>query len=314
MTAPECFVGVDVSKDHLDAHARPAAAARRFDNTDAGHAALAAWLADRGPALVVLEATGGYERAAVAALAVAGQPVAVVNPARAREFAKAVGRLAKTDRVDAAVLAELAEKLRPPVRPLAGPDVLKMQALLARRRQVLDMRTMERNRLQTATDTAVRKSIAAVLRVRDAQADHADRDVAAAVEASPAWAAKDDLLQSIPGVGPVVSRTLLADVPELGTLTRQQAAALVGVAPVNRDSGRHTGRRSVAGGRAGVRSVLYMAALTARRKNPALKAFADRLAAAGKPWKVVQVAVARKLIVLANAILQKQRPWAAELA
>ncbi len=314
MSATECFVGIDVSKDHLDIHVRPAAEARRFANTDVGQAAAVAWLRDRAPVLIVLEATGGYERAVVAALSVAPLPVAVVNPSRAREFAKALGRLAKTDAVDAAVLAEFAERVRPPVRPLAPADAVKMQAILGRRRQVLEMRTMERNRLGTATDPAVRKSIDAVLRVLDRQADHADRDLTAAIEASPVWAAKDALLRSLPGIGDVTSRTLLAELPELGTLSRGQIAALVGVAPVNRDSGRKTGRRSISGGRAEVRSVLYMAALTARRYNPVLKAFAARLTAAGKPWKVVQVAVARKLLVIANAMLQKQRPWSPEMA
>jgi transposase len=303
------FVGIDVSKDHLDVVVRPDGTHLRVPNTDDGLDALVARLAPLGPVLVVLEATGGYQRRAVAALSVAGLPVAVVNPARAREFAKAVGRLAKTDAVDAATLAEFADRLRPPARPLPGPDAQALRELLARRGQLIGMRTMERNRLAAAADRAVRRSIEAHLAWLAEQLDAADRAVDTAVEASPVWKAKDELLRSIKGVGPVVSRTLLAELPELGTLTREQAAALAGVAPVNRDSGRWAGARFIAGGRAGVRTALYQAALSARRFNPPLRAFADRLAAKGKAAKVVLIAVARKLLVIANAILRDRTPW-----
>jgi transposase len=300
----ERFVGIDVSKDHLDVHVRPDRTARRFANTADGHEQLVAVLGPLAPALVVLEATGGYQRAVAGALADAALPVRVVNPARARAFATAVGRLAKTDAVDAAVLAEYAERVGPAARPLAGAAAQELQALLARRRQVVGMRTMERNRLHQATAAAVRASLAAVLAVLDAQIDGLDGELVAAIAADPEWAAKEEAMRAVCGVGPVVSRTLLASLPELGGVTRQQAAALAGLAPVNRDSGRSVGRRSVRGGRAEVRTALFLAAHSARRFHPTLKGFADRLAAAGKAPKVILVAVARKLVVMLNAILR----------
>lgn len=305
----ERFVGIDVSKDHLDVAVRPDGTHRRVPNTDEGLDQLVALVAPLGPALVVLEATGGYQRRAVAALSVAALPVAVVNPARAREFARAAGRLAKTDAVDAAVLAEFAERMRPPVRPLPGAEAQQMQALLARRGQLVGMRTMERNRLATASDRMVRRSLEAHLTWLEEQIDGVEKDLDAAIENSPAWKAKDELLQSIPGIGPGVARTLLFELPELGRLSREQIGALAGLAPVNRDSGRWSGKRSITGGRAVVRTAVYMATHAARKWNPALKAFADRLAAAGKAPKVVLIAVARKLLVIANAILRDQKPW-----
>lgn len=310
----EAFVGIDVGKDHLDVFVRPAGTARRFPNTDAGHRAVAAFLAPFAPTLVVLDASGRYERAIVAALLADRLPVAVVNPARPRQFAQALGRLAKTDALDAAVLAEYADRVRPTPRPLPDADTRRLQALVARRRQVVEFRAMDATRDDPADDRAVRRSRSALERAFDAELKRLDRDIAAAVEASPAWAAKDELLQSIPGVGPVVSRTLLAELPELGTLTREQVAALVGVAPVNCDSGRHQGRRSIRGGRASVRAVLYMSALSARTHNPPLKAFADRLEKAGKAGKAILTAVARKLVVIANAILRTQQPWQSQVA
>jgi transposase len=309
MSPQPCFIGIDVAKDHLDLHARPGGTAHRFPNDPDGVAALTSRVSGLAPALVVLEATGGLEYPAAAALAAAGVPVAVVNPTQARRFAQATGRLAKTDAIDAAVLAHFAEAVRPEPRPLPDADARALRELLDRRRQLLGMRTSETNRLGTVTAGRVRKSLTAHVRWLDKQLGAVEADLAAAVEASPAWRANDDLLQSIPGIGPAASRTLLAGVPELGTLTREQVAALVGVAPVNRDSGRRSGRRSVSGGRSGVRAVLYMAALSARRFNPVLKDFADRLAKAGKAAKVVLVAVARKLLVIANAVLRDQKPW-----
>ncbi len=309
MSTNERFVGIDVSKDHLDVAVRPDGTHRQVPNTDEGLDQLVALLGPLGPTLVVLEATGGYQRRAVAALAVAGLPVAVVNPARAREFARAAGRLAKTDAVDAAVLAEFADRIRPPVRPLPGADAQTMQALLARRGQLVGMRTMERNRLGSATDRAVRRSLEAHVAWLDGQIDATEEELGAAIEASAVWKAKDELLQSINGIGPGVARTLLFELPELGRLSRAQIGALAGLAPMNRDSGRRTGKRFIAGGRAVVRTAVYMATHAARKWNPALKAFADRLTAAGKPPKVVLIAVARKLLVIANAILRDQKPW-----
>ncbi len=305
----ERFVGIDVSKDHLDVAVRPDGTHRRVPNTDEGLDQLVAVLGPLGPTLVVLEATGGYQRRAVAALSLAGLPVAVVNPARAREFAKAAGRLAKTDAVDAAILAEFAERMRPPVRPLPDAEAQKMQALLGRRGQLVGMRTMERNRLATASDRTVRQSLEAHLKWLEEQIDGAEKELDAAIEASVVWKAKDELLQSIPGIGPAVARTLLFELPELGTLSREQIGSLAGLAPVNRDSGRWSGKRSITGGRAVVRTAVYMATHAARKWNPALKAFADRLAATGKAPKVVLIAVARKLLVIANAILRDQKPW-----
>jgi transposase len=309
MSTNERFVGIDVSKDHLDVAVRPDGTHRQLPNTDDGLDQLVALLGPLGPTLIVLEATGGYQRRAVAALSLAGLPVAVVNPARVREFARAAGRLAKTDAVDAAVLAAFADRMRPPVRPLPGADAQRMQALLARRGQLIGMRTMERNRLGSATDRAVRRSIEAHLAWLDEQVGGAEQGLDAAIEASPVWRAKDELLQSIKGVGPGVARVLLFELPELGRLSREQIGALAGVAPVNRDSGRWTGKRFIAGGRAVVRTAVYMATHAARKWNPALRAFADRLTAAGKAPKVVLIAVARKLLVIANAILRDQKPW-----
>jgi transposase len=305
----ERFVGIDVSKDHLDVVIRPEGTHLRVPNTDEGLDQLVARLGPLGPTLIVLEATGGYQRRAVAALSLGALPVAVVNPARAREFAKACGRLAKTDAVDAAILAEFAQRMRPPVRPLPDAEAQKMQALLARRGQLVGMRTMERNRLATATDRTVRRSLEAHLEWLQQQIGAAENGLDEAIESSAVWKAKDELLQSIPGIGPGVARTLLFELPELGRLSREQIGALAGLAPMNRDSGRWSGPRFIAGGRAVVRTAVYMATHAARKWNPALKAFADRLAAAGKPPKVVLIAVARKLLVIANAVLRDQKPW-----
>ena len=308
MTTP-LFVGVDVSKGRLDIDFAPAPAPFQVANDAAGIAAVCARLADPKPALVVVEATGGLEAALAAALAVAGIPVAVVNPRQARDFAKALGRLAKTAAIDAATLALFAERVRPEVRPLLGKEALALDALLTRRRQLIEMRVAEQNRLGGPTSGPVRASLEAHIKWLDAQVVGVDKELATAIEASPVWRAKDDLLQGIKGIGPVVSRTLLAALPELGKLTRQKIASLVGLAPRNRDSGQSRGRRSIGGGRAKVRSVLYMAAVSASRHNPALRAFYERLRKAGKQAKVGLVAVARKLLTIANAVLRDNKPW-----
>lgn len=309
MTSTERFVGIDVSKDTLDIVIRPGGTHRTVPNTDDGLGQLVALLRPLGPVLVVLEATGGYQRRAAAALALAQLPVAVVNPARIREFAKALGRSAKTDAVDAATLAEFADRIRPPARPLPDAQAQQMRELLGRRGQLVGMRTMEKNRLGQATSRTVVRSIEAHLKWLDEQIGSAEEELDGAIEGSDVWKAKDELLQSIPGVGPGVARTLLFELPELGTLSREQIASLAGVAPMNRDSGRWSGKRFVTGGRAAVRNVVYMATHAARKWNPALKAFADRLEAAGKPAKVVLIAVARKLLGIANAILRDNKPW-----
>jgi transposase len=233
----------------------------------------------------------------------------VVNPRQVRDFARGTGRLAKTDAIDAAVLAHFAEAVRPEVRPLPDADTRRLAELLDRRRQLLGLWAMESNRLAQAADRSVRADIEDHLRWLDRRIDQAEGELAAAVEAGQLWRANDDLLRTIKGIGPVVSRTLLAELPELGQLSRQQVGALAGVAPLNRDSGRHSGKRFIAGGRVGVRTALFQAALSARRFNPALRAFAQRLAVKGKAAKVVLIAVARKLLVIANAVLRDRKPW-----
>lgn len=308
-----CSVGIDVAKDALVVAVCPSGEQWATPNTPAGLAALAERVAGLGPTRIVLEATGGYEVAAVAALGAAGLPVVVVNPRQVRAFAKATGRLAKTDRVDAAVLALFAERVRPDVRPLTDEATRDLEAVLLRRRQLLDMLTAERNRLALARPS-IRKSLTAHIAYLEREVRGTDGELAARVAASPLWRAKDDLLQSVPGIGPVVARTLLAELPELGALTRRQVAALVGVAPVARDSGAQRGRRAIAGGRAGVRRALYMAALVAARRNAVIRAFYQHLVAVGKPKKVALVACMRKLLVTLNAMLRANTAWTPRLA
>jgi transposase len=308
------FIGIDVSKARLDIACRPPGQALQYANDPAGIAALVATLAGLTPTLIVLEATGGYELPLAAALAAAGLPTCVVNPRQARDFAKATGRLAKNDKIDAACLAHFAEAIRPQPRPLPEPEVRALDALLARRRQLLDMLTMERNRLGTCHDGQVKADLEAHVCWLEGRINDSDKALREAVQKSPAWREKDDLLRSIPGIGPVASRTLLGALPELGRLSGRQAAALAGLVPYDDDSGQRRGQRYVQGGRADVRCVLYMAALAAVKHNPALKAFRDRLKAAGKKAKVILTAVARKLVVLANAVLKSGRPWDLQLA
>lgn len=308
------FVGVDVSKAHLDSAIRPAGATARDANDPAGIAALVARLKPLAPTLVVVEATGGMEIPLLAALQVAGIPAAAINPRQARDFAKATGRLAKTDRIDAEALAHFGEALRPDARPLPSAEVRALDALLSRRQQLLGMRVMESNRLGACADPAVRPGLERHLAWLEAEVAATDRALAEAVKFSPAWREKDELLRSIPGLGPVSSLTLLAALPELGTLDGGQVSALVGLAPFADDSGTHRGARHVRGGRGEVRRVLYLAALSAVRYNPAMKAFRDRLAARGKKPKVILTAVARKLLVIANAIVRTGRRWEPSLA
>lgn len=303
------FVGIDVSKGVLDVHVRPDAAARQFPNTSEGIASLCDWLRSLDVTLVVLEASGGYENEVLATLSLGALPVCLINPKRVRDFAKARGQLAKTDAIDAAVLADFADTFRPPIRPLPDAEAQKLQALLTRRTQLVAMRTMEKNRLAVLTDSRVRRSVQNVIRTLDREIRQADKDLTSAIRDCPEWAAKDDLLQSIPGIGPSVSRTLLIDMPELGTLRREQIAALAGVAPINRESGQYRGKRMIAGGRAFVRSMLYLAGHAAKRGNATLRAFAERLKAAGKAPKVIRIALARKLLVIANAVLRDNRAW-----
>jgi transposase len=314
MSNAPTFVGIDVSKAHLDVAIRPGGPPERAPNDPAGIAALVVRLEPLAPTLVVVEATGGMELPLVAALQVAGIPVAAINPRQARDFARAVGRLAKTDRIDAEVLARFAEAVRPEPRPPVPAEVKALDALLSRRGQLLEMRLMESNRLGACHDPAVRADLQRHVAWLEAEIAGADRRLKEAVQASPAWRERDELLRSIPGLGPVSSLTLLAALPELGSIGGGKLAALAGLAPFADDSGDRRGVRHVRGGRACVRRVLSLAALSAVRHNPAPIAFRDRLAARGKKPKVILTAVARKLLVIANAVVRTGRPWQEDLA
>jgi transposase len=314
MNTPSIFIGIDVSKAHLDAAIRPGSPVPRQANDPAGIAALVARLKPPAPAPVVVEATGGLELPLVAALQGAAIPVAAINPRQARDFAKATGRLAKTDAIDAEALAHFAAAVRPEPRPLASAEVRALDALLSRRQQLLEMPVMESNRLGTCHDPAVRAGLERHLAWLKAETADAERLLSEAIQASPAWREKDRLLRSIPGLGPLCSATLLAALPELGALGGGEVAALVGLAPFADDSGTHRGARHVRGGRSAVRRILDLAALSAVRFNPAMRVFRDRLAARGKRAKVILTAVARTLLVIANAVIRTGHPWVAELA
>jgi transposase len=313
MASPGVVVGIDVAHAELVVAVRPTQDAWTSVNDEAGIAALVRRLRPLQPTLIVLEATGGYERAVVAALATAGLPLVVVNPCHVHHFARSTGELAKTDQVDAALLALFAERVHPEPRPLPDAATRALDALLARRRQLLDMLTAERNRLAHAVP-AVARDLRQHIRWLERRLRDLDRDLDAQIHASPVWRAKDDLLQSAPGVGPVVSRTLLAALPELGRLTHKQIAALAGVAPLARDSGTRRGRRHVLGGRAPVRAVLYMGALVAARHNPIIRAFYQRLVAAGKPKKVALTACMHKLLTILNAMVRSNTAWRPSVA
>jgi transposase len=302
-------VGVDVSKDGLDVAFSDGTPPLRLPNDPGGHAELVRRLSAEPVERVVLEATGGYERPLVAELAAAGLPVVVVNPRQVRDFAKALGILAKTDALDAAVLARFAEAVRPETRPLPDENARELQDLLARRRQLVTLRSAEANRLGQARRPSVRTSVEALLAEIGRQLDALDGDLDALIRACPLWRETEDLLRGVPGVGPQTARTLLAELPELGSCSRQQIAALVGVAPINRDSGAFRGRRATGGGRATVRTVLYMATLVATRRNPVIQAHYDRLLAAGKRKKVALVACMRKLLVILHALVRDRKPW-----
>lgn len=310
----EVFVGIDVSKHAWDVCILPAMIRRSFPGTEEGLASLLELLRQHPATLVVLEATGGYERRLAAGLHDAGCELAIVNPKQVRDFAKALGRLAKTDRLDAEVLALFAQKIQPRPSEKCPENRAELDALVARRRQLLQLRTMERNRLHMAEHKLPRKSIQKVIDVLDKQIDQLDAAIAKLVESDDDWRQKAQLLESVPGVGTVTSATLVAELPELGKLNRQAIAALAGLAPFNCDSGQHAGQRKVRGGRAGVRTALYMAALTGRRFNPILKRFADRLQAAGKSAKVILTACMRKLLTILNVMVRTNTSWNPKLA
>jgi transposase len=305
------FVGIDVAKAYLDVAARPSGVHERLPNDEEGVAHLVDRLRATRPTLVVLEATGGLEVPLTAALATAGLAVAVVNPRQVRDFAKAVGQLAKTDALDAHLLARFAEVVRPEPRPLPDPEARALSALLTRRRQVIAMLVAEQQRLAT-TVAALRPRVEAHIAWLRQERDDLDRQLRDQIRRSPAWRQDDDLLQSVPGVGPVLSTTLIAELPELGRLNRKRIATLVGVAPLNCESGILRGRRIVWGGRARVRAALWMGTLVAVQRNPVIRRFYERLLATGKPKKVALTACMHKLLLILNALLQRRVRWQAQ--
>lgn len=306
--AVEIFVGIDVSKAWLDIAVHESAEAFRVSNDDAGLVSLVKRLKKIQPTLVVLEPTGGFEMLVVAELSHGGLPVVVVNAKRVRDFARATGRLAKTDKLDARVLAHFGAAVRPALRSLRSEEEEHLAALLTRRRQVLDMLTVEKNRLVTVR-AKMRSALEAHIQWLSTNLKELDKEIEDFVEGTPFWKEKDAILQSVPGVGPVTSATMLGMLPELGLLNRHEIAALVGVAPLNKDSGKKQGKRRVFGGRADVRSVLYMAALSAKKFNPVIRKFYERLLKQGKEKKVALTACMRKLLVILNAMMHTHQPW-----
>jgi len=308
MRKKETFVGIDVAKKELEVAVFPRADTETWPNMEEGIVRLVDWLKSLSPTLVVLEATGGLEMPCVGALAAEGLPVVVMNPRQIRDFAKATGRLAKTDRIDARVIARFAEAVRPEIRELKTEEMQELTALGLRRRQIIQMITSEKNRLTSASKWT-REDIKEHISWLEKRLDDVTNELSKAIRNSPMWREKDDLLQSVPGVGPVLSATLLSQLPELGSLNRKQIAALVGVAPLNRDSGLFRGKRSIWGGRASVRSALYMATLVATRFNPPIAAFYHRLRTAGKEHKVALTACMRKLLTILNAMARNRTHW-----
>jgi transposase len=305
----QIFIGIDVSRDRLDAHVRPSDESFAVARDGEGLAALIERLRAFDPYLVVLEATGGFEVTVAAAVVAAEIPLAVVNPRQIRDFARATGQLAKTDALDAKAIARFAEAVRPQPRPVPDAQARALGELVARRRQIVEMMTAERNRRRQLTSRRLLKSVDRLLAVLQQELSQLEQDLNEGIRGTPAWRERDELLRSVPGVGNVVARTLIADLPELGRLDRKQIAALVGVAPLNRDSGKMRGKRTTWGGRAKVRCALYMAALVGSRRNPILKAFYQRLLSAGKPKKLALTAVMRKLLTILNAMVRDNIRW-----
>lgn len=302
------YAGIDVSKDRLDVAVTGEADGWSVANTESGILELVERLVECAPTLIVLEATGGFEFPAAAGLAAAGLPVTIVNPRQVRDFAKATGQLAKTDAIDAQVLALFAERVRPPIRPLPDEAARALDAVIARRRQVLDMLTAEKNRLGFAI-APVQGDIRKHIKWLERQLAKVDQDLDTMIRKSPVWSAKSNLLRDVPGVGPNLARTLIAELPELGRLNHKEIAALVGVAPLSRDSGKWRGKRMIWGGRAPVRSALYMSIWSASKWNPVISVFYRRLRDAGKPPKVAQTACMRKLLTILNAMVRDGRKW-----
>jgi transposase len=304
----DVFVGIDVSKDRLDVAARPSGESWQVANTEFGIATLVKRLAKLRPTLVVLEATGRLESAAVSALAVAGIPLAIVNPRQVRDFARSTGKLAKTDKLDAQLLARFADAVRPEPRPLPDETQQRIEALLVRRRQLLGMVTAERNRRRRAP-TLTRAEIDEHIAWLQVRVEAIEDELNKTIRSSPLWREKVALLRSVPGVGPMLAATIVAQLPELGVITHKEIAALVGVAPLNRDSGHWRGKRTIWGGRPQVRAALYMSALVATQFNPLIRPFYLRLLATGKPKKLALTACMRKLLTILNAIAHRGLPW-----
>lgn len=313
MNAPQIVVGIDVAKAKLDVALLPGDERWQLSNDEAGIAELVSRIALLRPGLIVLEATGGYELALTLALSERKLPVVVANPRQVRDFARATGRLAKTDRLDAEILARFGEQVRPEPRLLPDREAQELHALLVRRRQIVEMISAERNRLGLAKKF-VRKRIKAHIAYLQRELMIANTDLTALIHESPVWREKDDLLQSVPGIGQVVSQTLVAELPELGRLSRREIAALVGVAPLNRDSGTRRGTRRTWGGRSSVRRVVFMAALVGVRWNPVIRNFYLRLTSAGKPKKVALVACMRKLLTILNTMTRTNQRWNPSIA
>jgi transposase len=305
----ELFIGIDVSKDRLDICVRPSGETFAVTRDDEGLERLVERLRALAPALVTLDATGGYETVVASALAAEHLPLAVINPRQIRDFARSTGKLAKTDRLDAAAIAHFAEAVRPAARRLADGEAQALGELVARRRQVIEMIVAEKNRRRLAAQPRVLKAIDRHVDLLQAELSELDREIDGAIRKSPAWQADADLLASVPGIGKATLRTLIAELPELGRLDRRKIAALVGVAPINRDSGVWRGRKAIAGGRAPVRTALYMAALVASRANPVIAPYYQKLRASGKAAKQALTACIRKLLVILNAILRDRKPW-----
>lgn len=305
----DLYVGIDVAKATLDVAFGSDGEVVQYANTEEGTAQLVARLTKTAPALVVMEATGGYEGLVAGVLTGRGMPVAVVNPRQVRQFAQAVGVLAKTDRVDARVIARFAEAIRPEVRPLPSAEAVELEAFLTRRRQIVEMLTMEKNRRGITASERMRRGIDKHIDWLEEALRRANDDIDKTIRKSPAWREKEDLLRSVPGIGPVTARTLIAELPELGQLNRKKIAMLVGVAPLNRDSGTIKGQRTTWGGRASVRTVLYMATRTATRHNPVIRRTYEALKARGKKPKVAAIACLRKLLTILTAMVRDNRPW-----
>ena len=306
--AAEHFIGIDVSKDHLDIATRPSKDPLGFQNTDEGVDALIHHLRPLQPTLIVLEATGRYHRLVLSRLLATGLPAIAINPRQARDFARAIGRLAKTDAIDADVLAEFAEKIRPEPRSIADQATQDLEAICTRRRQLVAMLSAEKNRLHTAPKK-IRSEIQKHIHWLEKEISQLEKDLDKQIRSSPAWCEKDNLLRTCKGIGPITTHTMLSCLPELDTLSGRQIAALVGVAPFNDDTGKHKGRRHIQGGRLDVRAVLYMATLAAIRHNRTIREFHRRLIAAGKAKKVAITACMRKLLTILNAMLRDKKPW-----